>query len=262
MTSNDEVQNEQTGRSIPSRVTAVLYALTEREEGLSVRAIAEATGNSRSSTHRILQALCEEGYAEQRDEGRHIAGPKLLQLAARVFGIVPVMRVADAIMVRLVKEVGETSYLAAYSPEDQIATFVHRVETDAPVRHIQPLGTRIPLHAGAIGKAILAALPEVDTAALDLTPYTARTPVSLADLKKEIDTIRAKGYAISVEERVTGFAGVSAPIMGSERVVGGLTVGVPTSRIPAAGLDGVGEVVKRYADELSGVLKAMGVTRF
>jgi IclR family acetate operon transcriptional repressor len=63
---------------------------------------------------------------------------------------------ADSIATELVREVGETCYLATYSRDDASTTFIHRVETDNPVRHVQALGARLPLHAGAVGKAILA----------------------------------------------------------------------------------------------------------
>ena len=137
---------EKGGQSVPisQRVTDTLYALTQSSGVLSVRTIAEATGNSRSSTHRILQALAESQYAEQREDGGYTVGRRLVELAARVFGVVPVLKIVDDIMTGLVAEVGETCYLATYTEGETFATFVHRVESNHSVRHVQALGTQAP----------------------------------------------------------------------------------------------------------------------
>jgi len=248
--------------SISRRVTGILYSLTEREGGLSVRAVAEEAGSSRSATHRILQMLADEGYAEIREQGRYTVGPKLIELAARVFGVVPLIRVADAIMVRLVQEVGETCYLAVYSASDTVATFVHRVESDEPVRHIQPLGSRLPLHVGAVGKAILAASPSIDLDDLDITRDAPRVPVNRKDLKRDVSKARELGYAVSVQERLSGVAAVASALRSGEDVIGALSVAIPVSRVPANGLDSIGETVKSYSLELSAAMQAMGAKRF
>lgn len=252
--------DEKGGQSVPisQRVTDTLYALTQSAGVLSVRTIAEATGNSRSSTHRILQTLAESRYAEQREDGGYTVGPRLVELAARVFGVVPVLKIADDIMTEVVGEVGETCYLAAYTEGDTHATFVHRVESDHLVRHVQALGTRLPLHAGAVGKAILSAAV-IDLDSLDLTAYTPQTPTTVARLKQDVESARELGYATSFEERVVGVDGVAAPLISGETVVGGLTVAIPTSRAPEGGFEAIGGIVRERARELSSALTAMGV---
>jgi IclR family acetate operon transcriptional repressor len=259
-TDNNQEAKAAQAVSLFPRVMDTLYALTASEGILSVRTIAEATGNSRSSTHRILQSMAESGYAEQRQDGGYTVGPRLIELAARVFGVVPVLKIADSIMTQLESEVGETCYLASYSAGDTFTTFIHRVESDHPLRHVQPLGTRLPLHAGAIGKAVLAA-SGVDPATLELTAYTPRTPTTRTALVKDLKSIRSQGYATSIEERVVGVAGVAAALMSGDTVVGGLSVSIPASRVPKAGLDGIGIVVRKRAQELSLALTAMGVKR-
>ena len=242
-------------------VVETLYALAARPEGSSIRAIAQETGNSRSSTHRILQYLARSGYAEQTENGSYVVGSRLVSLSARVFGVVPVLQIARSIMRKLVDEVGETCYLATYLPNDDFCTYVHRVESDNLVRHVQPLGVRLPLHAGAVGKAILASLPAFDFALLDLVPYTAHTLTTESALKESLELVREKGYATSVEERVLGVAGVASVLKSGESVVGALTVSVPLSRVAPTGLDQIGELVKAHAEELSSALTGIGVTR-
>jgi IclR family transcriptional regulator, acetate operon repressor len=255
---------EEPASSAPStarRVTDVLYALTESESGMSVRSIAERTENSRSSTHRILQVLSEDGYAEQRIDGGYVAGPKLVELGARVFGVVPILRYADELMRRLVQEVGETCYFATFNREEMFATFIHRVESDQPVRHVQPLGNRIPLHAGAVGKAILVAADDIDINTIELVRFTPHTITSRREFVKDIEASRARGYAVSYGERVEGIVGVASALTSGSTVVGGLAVAIPVSRVPEDGVEEIGEAVRKYAAAISATLAAMGVKR-
>lgn len=242
------------------RIVEVLYALTSSSGLQSVRNIAEVTGNSRSATQRILRSLADTGYAEQREDGSYAVGPRLVELAARVFGVVPALKLADSMMSELVRDLGETCYLATYSQGDTFTTYIHRVESDQPVRHIQPLGVRLPLHAGAVGKAILS-VANVNLDELELTRFTPQTPTSKTALKKEIERSRELGYATSFEERVIGVVGVAAPLVVGDAVVGGLTVAIPTSRVPKTGVDSIGKAVRKRAHELSLALTAMGVKR-
>jgi IclR family acetate operon transcriptional repressor len=259
MSTTDNTNEVKSAQAVP-RVMQTLFALSESASSLSVRAIADTIGNSRSSTHRILQSLAESGYAEQRQDGGYTVGPRLIELAARVFGAVPVLKMVDSVMTELVQEVGETCYLATYSRGENSTTFIHRVETDNPVRHVQALGTRLPLHAGAIGKAILAAA-DIDVGTLDLKSFTPRTLTTRAALGKELKRIREQGYATSIEERVVGRAGAAAALLSGNTVVGGLSISIPTSRLSKNGLDAIGKKVLKRANELSMALTAMGLKR-
>ncbi|HSV80005.1 MAG TPA: IclR family transcriptional regulator [Ramlibacter sp.] len=257
---NEAEENGARAVSSFPRIVEVLYALTATSGLQSVRAIAEVTGNSRSATQRILRSLADTGYAEQREDGSYAVGSRLVELAARVFGVVPVLKLADSVMTELVKELNETCYLGTYGHGDTFTTFIHRVESDHPVRHIQPLGVRLPLHAGAMGKAILS-LSDLKLEQLDLTKFTPHTPTTKAALKKDLEQTRQLGYATSFEERVAGVVGVAAPLVAGETVVGGLSVSIPINRVPEEGVEGIGKLVRKRAQELSLALTAMGVKR-
>lgn len=254
--------DENGARAVASfpRILEVLFALTSSSGLQSVRSIAEVTGNSRSATQRILRSMADSGYAEQRDDGSYTIGPRLVALAARVFGSVPALKLADSMMTDLVRDVGETCYLATYEQGDTFTTYIHRVESNHPVRHVQAVGVRLPLHAGAVGKAILS-VANLNLDELELTKYTAQTLTSKAALKKSLDRAKELGYATSFEERVEGVCGVAAPLLAGDTVVGALTVAIPTSRVPKNGVDDIGKAVRRRAQDLSLALTGMGVKR-
>lgn len=251
-----ELEADATASSVSAtyRVTAVLYALTEPGEGLSVRAVAERTATSRSAAHRILQALVDEGYAVQGAGGRYVAGPKLLQLAARAFTGTSAIQLADSIMNGLVDEVGETAYLGSFLPEEKAVTFVHRVECTHPLRYIQPLGVPLPLDRGAIGKAILADAVKNPDLGIGVDAGT--------ELAKDLEEIRERRYAVSFAERVQGVTGIASAVHARGMVVGGLTLAVPTVRLPRDQIGEIGEIVVRYADQISGALAALGSRGF
>jgi IclR family transcriptional regulator, acetate operon repressor len=238
------------------RVTAVLYALTKPGPGLSVRAVAEQTGTSRSATHRILQSLVDEGYAVQGTGGRYLAGPRILQLAARAVASSSALRMADTIMASLVAEVNETSYLAALLPGEDTLTFIHRVECDQPLRYFQRLGVPLPFHRGAIGKAVLAARPELLEKLRDTD--AAADPSFL----RQLDEIRKRGYAVSYGERVEGVAAVASAVRIRDTVAGGLTVAVPIVRLPKERVGRLGQTVKDFAEQIGGALVAVGSQSF
>lgn len=243
------------------RVTDVLFALTESETPLSVRALADTIANSRSSTHRILLKLAEEGYAELRGDGGYIAGPRLVELGARTFAIVPILRYADSLMRQMVDELDNTCYLATFDEQSQFATYIKRVESGQPVRHIQPLGTRLPLHAGAVGKVMLAHAKDINLDAIDFERYTPDTLTDLASLRADLELIRQRGFAVSRAERVDDVIGVAAAVISGGSVVGGLTTAIPGRRFADVDVDEVGSVIVRYATQLSDAMSSMGVRR-
>lgn len=244
------------------RTIAVLNALAESEGALSVRAVAELAGTSRSAAHRILQHLADEGYARQRDEGRYLVGPRLMQLASRVLSSSTLVDMADLVMQRLMRAVNESVYLAMYLSPQHYATFIHKVESNHQIRFVQTLGNPIPLHAGAVGKAILAVIDEVGPEDLELTAFTPNTIASPERLRAELEEIRERGYAVSVEERVPGASGIASVISSKEGVVGALTVTVPAQRLDLGQVDAIGREVVKHAAELSAAITATGANRF
>lgn len=247
--------------SAATQTAKVMTALVESEEGESIRRIAESVGASRNATHRILQSLAELEFAVQDNHGRYSVGPKLIALAARVLSGSSLINAANEVMTRLVDEVGETAYLAMLLRSEGYATYIHRVESAQPLRYVQPIGVPIPLHAGAAGKAILAIAEDLDQGWTDLEKYTENTPTSTDDLRAELNGIRRRGFATSIEERVDGATGVAAAVRSRDDVVGSLTLTIPKSRMPSMGLDSLGPIVRRYADELTILVTAAGALR-
>ncbi len=93
----------------------------------------------------------------------------------------------------------------------------------------------LPMHATALGKAVLAYLPEAerkDVLDAGMPKLTGRTVATQPALERELEAVRERGYAIEREEAVLGEDGVAAPIFGRNGVViGGIGVAGPSKRL-------------------------------
>jgi DNA-binding IclR family transcriptional regulator len=91
------------------------------------------------------------------------------------------------------------------------------------------------MHATALGKAVLAYLPELernDVLDAGLPKLTGRTISTLAALGRELESVRERGYAVEREEAVLGETGIAAPIFGrTGAVVGGIGIAGPSERL-------------------------------
>jgi IclR family acetate operon transcriptional repressor len=112
--------------------------------------------------------------------------------------------------------------------------FVQRIESPSILRADIRLGSRMPLHASASGKALLAGMTDEEVGELlpESLPTTARRTVrQLPVLLSELRDIRERGYAAQVEEFVDGIAALAAPVYdASGRVLAALSIAGPSGR--------------------------------
>jgi IclR family acetate operon transcriptional repressor len=202
-----------------------------REPGEIVRAV----DFPRSSTYRLLQTMVELGLLDRdATTGRLRPGLSFValgQLAQQEFEL---GEVARPFMEELAFETQETVLLAVL--RGGLAYYAEKVESIQRIRLSFDLGARLPLHAGASSKILLAQLPESEVQRIirthGLPRYTARTITDPTALMRELGRIRRDGYAVSVEEFDPGAWALSAPIHGSrDGTIAGLTLSGPVQRL-------------------------------
>lgn len=247
-----------------ARIAAILDALATTDGGVGVRALARASGIDRSAVGRLLRQLADAGLAVPAEvPGRYAIGPRLFAIAGAVTSRDELRAAARPALEALGQRFNETSYLAVL--EEERVVYRDVVESTQPIRYIAELGVPSPLHAGAAGRAILAALSDAafdswlaTTDLLRLTPATvtdgsALTAVRAAD--------RGRGYAASRGERIPGGAAVAAPFVdGTGRVRGSLVVTCPDGRLPATREAEIAAVLVVMARQLSWRLGAVDPT--
>ena len=238
------------------RAAALLKAVADSRQPLTVVELAAATGLNRSTAWRLLATLDQHGLVE-RDPvtQRYSVGYAILQMAAGGDYDALVRRARPAIE-RLANETGETASLAVAKRFDLV--YVDQVEA-SQVMSPNWLGRAAPLHATSSGKAFLAWLPPEERVAL-LTParlkrYTPTTITTRAELESELEAVRRDRYAVCVGELEQTLYGASAAVLNErERPVAIVSVWGPEHRIPRERLAEIGERAVRAADEIKSLL--------
>jgi DNA-binding IclR family transcriptional regulator len=202
------------GSAANDRLIATLDALTRRtvDEPWGVRELAEETRLSRSTVHRVLQALAECDLATQTANATYTFGPRLRVLMGSVHRAHPLLSQARPLTEKLAATCDATILLALYEPGRTQAFVALAAVPDGPLRYRLDPGRSIPLHAGAAGRAILAELgPEV-LDRLDLVTHTADTVTDRGELARLVQKSRQDGITISIGQHVALASGVAAPL--------------------------------------------------
>lgn len=230
--SRDRVQSIERG-------VAVLRAFGGHDATLSVTDLAARVDLPRPVVRRILLTFDYLGYVTAQN-GLWSLTPRILELGAGYFASASLPEVAYPVMNEIVERTGETCSVGVLDGADVI--HVARLEERRPMPDAVRVGTRLPAHATAIGKVLLADLGE---AALDdffalsgLEQHTPRTITDAAALRGRLAAVRERGFDVSLEELHPGMVAVAVPIVVDGRAVGGLTVSSTTVRESEESLTG------------------------
>ena len=217
-----------------NRALRVLDTLPEKEEGFGVLELAERLGLPNATVHRILATLKKEGYVIQDPSTeKYKLGPKILTLAKRVLENQNLRQIALPYLKELKETTGETAHLIILEGEEAIC--VESVESSNNMRMCSPVGEKNPLHCTAVGKVLLAYLPEEARESFlekPLTRYTPNTLTSPEELRRELEKIRRDGYALDREEYQVGVRCIAAPIIDSGgKVPAAVGISYPSFRV-------------------------------
>ncbi|MFA5786920.1 MAG: IclR family transcriptional regulator [Actinomycetota bacterium] len=251
------------------RTLDVLEALSEMGT-TPLGEVSRATGLSKSVTHRLLQSLCERGYAVQdRSTGRYRLGLRVMNLFSAGLEGVDLRVVAHPALERLAQATSETVHLVVL--EDDGVVYVDKVESTHPVRMASRIGMRGEPHCTAGGKAILADLPEEEVRALlarhGLPRRTPSTIVHPAALMRDLAEIRARGYAVDDIENEADVRCVGTAVLDAGgRPAGAVSVSAPAYRLPRERIaqvvphlrKAVAEIAAGYGGEAGGSGKMGG----
>jgi DNA-binding IclR family transcriptional regulator len=241
------------------RAAGILQALASGPQRLGVSELAARLGLARPTVHGILQTLVAHGFVEQdAASDKYQLGPGLLQLGYSYLDLNELrarsITFADRLAIRT-----NAAVRVGVMHGPAIVVVHHVFRPDATFQVLE-VGSQLPLHASALGKAVLAFMPgEVvdDLLSGDLPRLTKRTP-NVASLRAQLRTIRDEGIATERDEAVLGESSIAAPIFDqSQQAVGAIGVVGDTGRIFASGAArGISAAVIESARGVSRVLGA------
>jgi DNA-binding IclR family transcriptional regulator len=199
-----------------SRALAILELFDERRPYLSTTEIAELTGLNRATAYRFCQTLLDLGYLEEVTPRRFRPGLKAVSLARAALSSHELPDLALPYLRELRERTGETVNMALLDGADIV--YVSRLLSDQLLALRLFVGSRLPVYASSLGRAILAFLPDEEVERLlqghKLTPFTEHTITDRRRLLAELRRIRNSGYAINDQEFVIGIRGIAAPVFG------------------------------------------------
>lgn len=226
----DEEGAEQAGGVVAvTRALSLMEAFAVGESALSLAELSRRARMHKTTALRLARTLALSQYMVQTDDGQWRLGPAAGWLGARYQAGFDVNNVVEPALHQLVKETGESA--SFYVREGDIRSCVARVEGPQSVRHNVRIGERLPLGKGAPGRVILA------FSGAQGEPY---------------ESIRKRGYQISMGEREAEVSSVAAPVFGLNwRLLGSMCISGPTSRLTKAKLEKHAKSVIRAANQLS-----------
>jgi IclR family transcriptional regulator, acetate operon repressor len=231
----------------------------------SVRSAARALGTSPPSVHRLLNTLESRELVWRDEHGQYFPGHALIRVAQSFGRQVSIKQLARPHLEELAKRTTEASLLTQVDLQRPAMMFVDLILADHPITYITKTYEWKPLHSGASGLSILAALSDEDLAAffdrVELTPVTSRTKTSRAAVRREIQAIKQRGYGITRGQRTAGAVGMAVPYFDAQqRVAGSLCLTIPEQRFDAAREDDFAKFLIDGADRISHDLQSAGLT--
>ena len=244
------------GAQALSKGLSLLTLIADAPHPLPFGELSRYSGLPKSTLHRILQTLIEYRLVRTDEASQtYRLGTRLFEMAHQVWSDFDLRSAAEPELLRLREMAQETTRLGVLEGRD-ILIIDQRDHVQA-MRLANGVGSRLPALATAIGKAVMSHRPPEELqrylTATPLQPLTPHSILSLEALQRELDLIKARGYAVSVEESALGVSGVAAPILDHRgEAIGAVSISGPSFRLPLERLHALGRDVIEAARRIAG----------
>lgn len=237
-----------------SRALIILEILSEHDNGLTLTQLAHLGKLPTSTTHRLLTTLENRRFVRfDRTSNLWSVGVRSFVVGnafARSRNFVPLAKI---FMRHLMDQAGETVNLAAQDHEEIV--YLAQVECREMMRAFVRPGSRAPLHCSAVGKAILAAMPDVDRNRLIHHPKGEghkTNNIYTPDFMKELEDTRRRGYGLDDEEQSVGMRCVASVIYDENGgPLAAVSISGPTARITDERIPALGELVRQTCKDIT-----------
>jgi len=237
-----------------TKALRVVDLLQDSRSPLSLHEISIQAGINKSTALRLLAHLEGESYLRRDEKGGYSLGPKLLRLGSDYNVQAPLREMARESLWELWRVTQETVNLAVLDGLDVV--YIDCLESPHDLRLVSNVGMRAALYRTALGKALLAFQPALQSErlikSLHFQTFTPHTVSSAFELIRELNSIRQSGFAVDNEESVMGLRCIAAPILDAREIaVAAISISGPTSRITPQKTPMLGDAVKAAAGEVS-----------
>jgi len=239
----------------------ILGLFSQSERGLSASQVAEISGLPVSTVHRFLVNLESAGYLNCSAAGVFHLGISCFSLGQAARGQLDIRRLSLRHLQELNEQTRETIHLTVRFALS--AVYVEKLDSPEPLRIFSRIGAAVPLHCTAVGKAILAYMPEDElTKVLPQIEFNRRTANSIGngqELRTHLQKVRRNGYAFDLEENEPHIRCVAAPIWDHAGAVNAsLSITGPAVRMSLARLRELAPMVQKAGWKISRELGYQG----
>lgn len=217
--------------SVLGKARLILEAFQHDDVELSLSELSRRTGVSKASVHRLAQELVEWGMLE-RSGFEYRLGMRAFELGSRVPRFRVLRDAARPTMERLHFTTGEAVHLVVKDGLEAI--YLEKVAASEKSAKPSRIAGRMPLHATATGKVLIAFSPPSvlsEVVSRELERFTQHTTVAPGLLLKQVQRVRDVGYALEEDEVTLGYCSVAVPLFsGTRLLLGALSITAPTYR--------------------------------
>ncbi|TWS26245.1 IclR family transcriptional regulator [Tsukamurella sputi] len=237
-------------------LTRALEILRLLGEGpASLDELADELGVHKTTVLRLLRPLTDARFAYHDDVHRYHLGSRVFDLAARASEQRSIKEIAAPHLIAFNREYGRTTHLAAR--EGDAVVYIDKLESRDLIRMYSRVGMEANLNSSAVGKVLLAALPDTELRPLvQGIDFTLRTPNTIIEPEAylhEIAKVREQDWAVDREENEPSINCIAAPVRdASGSVVAAVSVSVPDVVLPFEELLNLLEPLRTTCAAISG----------
>lgn len=210
-----------------------------------------------STVHRFLANLVTAGFLNRDAEGTHHLGIACFTIGQAAVGQLDIRRLSLPYLRELNQQTRETIHLTVR--HGLSAVYVEKLDSPEPVRIHSRIGATVPLYCTAVGKVMLAYMPQEEQnrilSEIDLKRLTPNSVGNLQELKTELYRVRKNGYACDLEEHELHIRCVAAPIWDhTGSVHSSVSITAPTLRMPVTRLRQLAPLIQAAGQKISAEL--------
>lgn len=257
---NESVARERSGVQSLERAFSILEVVSKHHDGIGLAELAKRVRLHNSTTFHLVKTMVTLGYVRQdRETKRYHLGRMVFALAASSRAEIDLVGLATPVLEELARETGETSHLAIRSGDDVVVAA--KVAGTGAFQLIDRAGGLRPAHCTALGKILLAVLPEERFHQfMSDTRLEPRTPKTITDRERfiqEIAQVRQSGIAFDDGEYLSEVRCVAAPVRDfTGQVTAAIGISGPVWRLALPLLHEMSAKVRAAAEQLSSELGA------
>jgi len=232
----------------------LLQLFAQSERGLTTMQVARLTGLPVSTAHRFLVNLESSGFLNCNASGIYHLGLACFAVGQAALGQLDIRRLSLPYLLDLNQQTRETIHLTVR--HGLSAVYVEKIDSPEHLRIHSRIGAAVPLYCTAVGKVMLAYVPDQEREQvlrqLDLKRMTANTAGSLQELQTELQRVRKNGYACDLEEHELHIRCIAAPIRNHEGAVQtSLSITAPVVRMPVTRLRQLAPIIQEAGLRIS-----------